>query len=204
MHRNKQITDEEYKAAQDFHKYFVLGHRVGGLTARYGELTSAGGTPPGQQIDAYNARGEIRLTPDELRTMYNGLWSSGVKALLTANPLGTDHFIATWVQRIVCEDYSVLEDKVPTLAECGRAYSGWKSDKQATATGVSLIKQGLERLAAHYGIGKRKPAKTRIHQVPAFGMAEAQRGGPPGTPADRPGYVTRPNDSVLQQPNQTA
>jgi hypothetical protein len=126
--------------------------------------------------------------------MYNGLWSSGVKALLTDKPLGTDHFIAEWTQRICCEDYSVLEDKVPTLNECGRAYAGWKSDKQATATGVSLIKQGLERLAAHYGIGKRKPAKTRIHEVQAFGMAEAQRGGPSGTPADQSGWVTCPND----------
>jgi hypothetical protein len=101
-------------------------------------------------------RGDVRMSPDELRTMYSALWAAGIKALLTGKPLGTDHFIAEWMQRICCEDYSVLEDKVPTLAECGRAYAGWKSDKQATATGAILIKQGLERLAAHYGIGKKK------------------------------------------------
>jgi hypothetical protein len=158
MHRNKQITDEEYKAAQDFHKYFTLGHRVGGLTMRYGEQTGCGGAPPGQQVDAPNHRSEVRLTPDELRAIYNGLWASGVKALLTANPPGTDHLIATWVQRIVCEDYSVLEDKAPTLTDCGTAYTGCKCRRQAQAIGASLIKQGLERLAAHYGIGKRRPA----------------------------------------------
>ena len=90
--------------------------------------------------------------------MYNKLWADGVKALLTVNPLGTDHFIATWVQRIACEDYSMLEDKVPTLTDCGMAYMGTKCRRQATATGAMLIKQGLERLAAHYGIRKRKPA----------------------------------------------
>jgi hypothetical protein len=50
MRRNGQITDEEYKAAQDFHRYIILGHRVGGLTMCYGELTGAGGTPTGQQV----------------------------------------------------------------------------------------------------------------------------------------------------------
>ena len=60
MRRNGQITDEEYKAAQDFHKYFILGHRVGGLTMRYGELIGAGGTPPGQQVDQINTRGDVR------------------------------------------------------------------------------------------------------------------------------------------------
>ena len=89
--------------------------------------------------------------------MYNKLWADGVKALLTANPLSTDRLIAHWMQKIVCEDYSVLDDSVPTLADCGRAYMGWKSPTQAQATGANLIKQGLERLAAHYGIGKRKP-----------------------------------------------
>ena len=84
--------------------------------------------------------------------------ASGRHALLTANTLGTDHFIAAWVQRICCEDYSVLEDKVPTLTDCGMAYMGTKCRRQATATGAMLIKQGLERLAAHYGIGKKKPA----------------------------------------------
>jgi hypothetical protein len=107
-------------------------------------------------VDPINMRGDVRMTPDELRAMYNGLWASGVKALLTANPLSTDRLIAHWVQKIVCEDYSVPEDSVPTLADCGRAYMGWKSPMQAQASGVSLIKQGLERLAAHYGIGKKK------------------------------------------------
>jgi hypothetical protein len=52
MHRNKQITEEELQAAKDFYRYFILGHRVTGLTARYGELTGYGGTPPGQQAQS--------------------------------------------------------------------------------------------------------------------------------------------------------
>ena len=150
MHRNKQITDDELQAAKDFYKYFTLGHRVGGLTARYGELAGAGGTPPGQQIDPVNWRGDVRLSPDELRTMYSGLWASGVKAI--------DHaFTAHWLQRIVCEDYSVLESSPPTVADCGRAYVNVRCAKQAQALGLGIIKQGLERLAKHYGISQKRP-----------------------------------------------
>jgi hypothetical protein len=133
-----------------FYRYFTLGHRVTGLTARYGELTGHGGTPPGQQVDQINARGQVRMTPDELRTMYSGLWAAGVKAIGC-------NFTSYWLQRIVCEDYSAIEDSVPTLADCGRAFMNWKSPTQAQASGASVIKQGLSRLAAHYGIGKRKP-----------------------------------------------
>jgi hypothetical protein len=89
------------------------------------------------------------MTPDELRTMYSGLWAAGVKAIGC-------NFTAYWLHRIVCEDYSAIEDSVPTLADCGRAFMNWKSSTQAQASGASVIKQGLERLAAHYGIGKKK------------------------------------------------
>jgi hypothetical protein len=171
MRRNGQITDEEYRAAQLFHKYFILGHRVGGLTMRYGELTGAGGTPPGQQVDQINARGDVRMAPDELRAMYNGLWSSGVKALLTTNPLGTDRFIATWVQRIACEDYSVLEDKVPTLTDCGMAYMGTKKTRPFQTphpnvlarfqTGAAILEYRLPRHGAINGGNFRAWASPR-------------------------------------------
>jgi hypothetical protein len=148
MHRNKQITDDELQAAKDFYRYFILGHRMMGLTARYGEQTGCGGTPLGQQVDAINHRGELRMTPDELRTMYDKLWADGVKALLTANHLGTDRLIAYWVQRVVCEDYSVLEHSVPTLADVGRACMGWKSPTQAQACGLSRAWRDLRHTMA--------------------------------------------------------
>jgi hypothetical protein len=145
------------QAAKSIYRYFVLGHRVSGLTARYGELTGSGGTPPGQQVDIFNHRGEIKLAPDELRSMYSGLWAAGYKALLTSDPMPTDHFIAHWVQKVVCEDFNLADgDKEPTLEDIGKAYLLFKDVKQARAAGVSLIKQGLERLAHHYGISKKR------------------------------------------------
>jgi hypothetical protein len=41
MHRTRQISDDELQAARDFYRYFILGHRVTGLTARYGERRRA-------------------------------------------------------------------------------------------------------------------------------------------------------------------
>jgi hypothetical protein len=157
MRKNSQIDDSELQAAGDFHRYFTVGHRVGGLTMRYGEQTGSGGTPPGQQVDIFNHRGEIKLAPDELRTMYSGLWAAGYKALLTKEPMPIDRFIAAWVQKVVCEDYALADgDKEPTLEDIGKAFLSFRDVKQARAAGVSLIKQGLERLAHHYGISKNR------------------------------------------------
>jgi hypothetical protein len=42
---------------------------------RYGELIGAGGTPPGQQVDQINTRGDVRMTPDPCPVQ----WPLGVR-----------------------------------------------------------------------------------------------------------------------------
>lgn len=141
MRRRGQITEDEEEAARRFYRDFVLGMRVTGLTMRYGERAGKGGTPAAQL-----AADSDFLAPDELRTHYHTKFINACRAI---NHMPT----IEWMVRVICEQLMAGEVKPPSLTDVGRAYLGWRQDQQASASGATLIKSGLERLVVHYGIG---------------------------------------------------
>ena len=63
-----------------------------------------------------------------------------------------------WLTAILCEIPVVLgngRERVPTLADAGRAYTGYSTKAQAAA-GSTLIRLGLERIAVKYGTSDRR------------------------------------------------
>ena len=147
MQRRGQLTDTDTRAAETFYRDFVLGHRIGGLTSRYGERAGTGGTPLSQLASSAGT------TPDETRAEYHRAFIDACRAI---NHMPT----VEWMVRIICEQLLAAEPKPPTLADAGRAYMGYRDAKQAQAVGATLIKTGLERLALHYG-KKRAEATTQ-------------------------------------------
>lgn len=126
MRRHGQLGEDEERAAEIFYKDFILGHRVGGLVASYGESTGRSLEPSG-----------------ELRQHHHTKFVKAVRAI--------GHWpTIEWMVRIVCEQLKAAETKPPTLADAGRGYMGYKDPKQAQASGATLLKTGLERLVRHY------------------------------------------------------
>lgn len=128
MRRRGQLGELEERAAERFYRDFVLGHRVAGLVASYGDRVSGG----------YEGGGDMR-------THFHGRFVSACRAV--------GHWpTIEWMVRIICEQLMAAETTVPTLADAGRAYLGYRNQQQAQAVGATLIKTGLERLVAHYGL----------------------------------------------------
>ncbi len=158
MRRRGQIDDAEKTAGERFYRDFILGHRQGGLVARYGDM--GGSTPVGQQQTRYvvDKHGEMveAMSAEDRRQHHHTMWVHACDAIGTRRCPVTNnkHPGATlaWIMKLVCEDYLLAETKAPTLEDAGRAYLGCKSPVQASAAGAALIKSGLERLVHHYGI----------------------------------------------------
>lgn len=139
MARRGQLTEEDCRAAERFYRDFILGNRVSGLVSRYGERAGTGGTPISQREG-----GEI-AAPEELRSHFH---SRFIDACSAVNHQPT----VLWMVRIICEQLMAAETRVPTLADAGRQYMGYKDAKQAQAVGATLLKTGLERLSKFYGL----------------------------------------------------
>jgi len=164
MIRRGQISKEDapsfVEAARQFYADFSMGHSGTRVTARYGELTSAGGTPASQQVvrweydkfgRAYEARGPEDRRHDAHTRWWNACKAVGVVSCpVTGRPQPSRTL--QWMLVLICEDYSVASERTPTLEDAGRAYMGYKSPVQAMAAGAALIKAGLERLVVHYEI----------------------------------------------------
>lgn len=133
------LTDGERKAAALFCKDFDIGGRVTGLTMRYGERMGSGGTPASQQ------RRDDVLSPEDRRAFHHTRY---------INACGFIGHKATayWLTAIVCEIPVNDEIRPPSLEDVGRAWMGYQCQKRAQASGATLIKSGLERLADFYGI----------------------------------------------------
>lgn len=164
MIRRGQIDRDDaqnyLEAAQTFYRDFILGHRQGGLTAKYGEQCGKGGTPISQQrvsyyTDKHGVQHEV-MGPDERRTHHHTAWISACQAIgvyqdpVTGAP--RPGRAVQWMQKLVCEDFFLAEEAAPTLADAGRAYLGCKCPKQAAAAGATMLKMSLERLVNHYGL----------------------------------------------------
>lgn len=158
---HKDYASAYQEAARRFYRDFVAGHRGASVTARYGELTGGGGTPASQQTprtytDKFGREFEI-LGPEDRRYDANKRWMQACYAIgvVKCPHTGRPHPSETlhWMLVLVCEDYSVASERTPSLEDAGRSFAGYKSNKQASAAGVALIKSGLERLVVHYGIG---------------------------------------------------
>jgi hypothetical protein len=153
MRERDQLTQHDTDAAERFYRDFILGHRVAGLTAKYGEQMGKGGTPLAQMA------GEV-LTPDEMRTHFHQKFVDACKAI--------NHWpTIEWLVLIVCEQLIPGATKPPTLAEAGRVYMGYKDPKQQQASGATLIKTGLQRLARHYGLVDERQGRRGIDAVHA-------------------------------------
>jgi hypothetical protein len=133
------LSDRERKAAELFYRAYMVGHRTAGLTMKYGERMGTGGTPASQQrtVDDY--------CPEHNRVKRLAEWRNA------CNYVG-HKATAYWLTHIVCEIPVNDEVKPPSLEDVGRAWMGYQCQKRAQASGATLIKSGLERLADFYGI----------------------------------------------------
>lgn len=157
----KEYAAAYTEAARRFYRDFVNGHRGARVTSRYGEQTGSGGTPISQQVqryytDRFGREFEVPGPEDRRFDAHKAWWkacqSIGVISCpVTGKPYPSETL--HWMIVLVCEDYSVASEKTPSLEDAGRASLGYKSPVQASAAGAALIKSGLERLVAHYGIG---------------------------------------------------
>ncbi len=139
MFADGRISQNEMKAAELFHRDYIVGNSAAGLTMRYGERMGSGGTPLAQQANT------DRLSPEERRTFHHNRFHSACRAI--------GHKSTTyWLAAIVCE--IAIDDaiKPPSLEDVGRAWMGYDCRKRAQASGATLIKSGLERLADFYGL----------------------------------------------------
>ena len=160
MLRRGQIDLEHVAAAKAFYKNFHDGMRQGGLTARYGERAGSGGTPEKQRSVQYTTGADGRaveaMGPDDRRTNAHNAWRDACAAIgyVRCRVTGKQEPSAALyhAQRFIAENFELQLEKAPTLADIGRAFIGAKSDQQAQAAGVALIKMVLERLIVHYGI----------------------------------------------------
>jgi len=127
MRRRGQLGEAEERAAERFYRDFVLGHRVAGLVSSYGDRIA----------------GSDRDAGDDLRAMFHNRFIGACRAI--------GHWpTIEWMVRIVCEQIMASEASVPTLADAGRAYLGYRNQQQAQAVGATLVKSGLERLVPYY------------------------------------------------------
>jgi hypothetical protein len=140
MHLDGRVGIQEVKAADKFYKDYnhgVLSHKVAG---RYGiDLHMAGlgtgGTPLSQQEDDGH---------EEEFHIFHAKRYARACAYIGHKPT------VQWLTSLVCEVPIGEPCRIPTLEEIGRAYVGYESRKHAMASGVTLIKNGLERLAQFY------------------------------------------------------
>lgn len=157
---DKDDAQDFLESAQRFYKDFVMGHRQGGLTARYGEQSGKGGTPISQQqvkyyTDKNGDQFEV-MGPDERRADHHTKWIKACHAIGVYQDPVTNAprpgRALQWMLKLICEDYLVAEEKTPTLLDAGKAYLGCKCPKQAAAAGAVLVMMSLDRLANHYGL----------------------------------------------------
>ena len=133
------LADRERKAAELFYRDYMLGHRTVGLTMKYGERMGSGGTPAGQQ------RNTDDFCPETHRVKRLSEWRNACAFI-------GHKATAYWLTAIVCEIPVNDQVKPPSLEDVGRAQMGYQCPKRAQASGATLIKSGLERLADFYGI----------------------------------------------------
>ena len=133
------LADRERRAAEMFCRDFDIGGRVTGLTMKYGERMGTGGTPASQQSR------DDSLSPEDRRAFHHTRY---VRACTHIGHKAT----AYWLTAIVCEIPVNDQVKPPSLEDVGRAWMGYDCRKRAQASGATLIKSGLERLADFYGI----------------------------------------------------
>jgi hypothetical protein len=132
-----QITVKEHRAAEDFYRDYVSGMRIAGLTSKYGERMGFGGTPLNQQSRSVDSPEDRRL-------------KAHMKYMDACRHVGHAKTVY-WLEAIICAAPIGDSATPPTLEDVGRDYGGYECRKRAQAAGSTLIKSGLERLAAFYG-----------------------------------------------------
>lgn len=128
MRRRGQLGEREERAAQRFYRDFILGHASSGLVSSYGQSPGGGRSPD-----------------FEVRGRFQAAFVAACRAI--------DHWPTTeWMVRIICEQLLAAETRTPTLTDAGREFMRYKQAQQAQAAGATMIKIGLQRLVAHYGV----------------------------------------------------
>ena len=145
-----QVTTGMLKAADLFYRDYnhgILSPRVSG---RYGvDLAMAGlgtgGTPLSQQKEPDDPEERERKEREEEPHIKRARRYAKACEFIGKTS-------AYWLTAIVCEIPVNDEIKPPSLEDVGRSCMGYQCQKRAQASGATLIKSGLERLADFYGI----------------------------------------------------
>jgi hypothetical protein len=147
----QQITHGLLKAAHIFYGDYNHGMLSPRVSGRYGvDLAMAGlgtgGTPLSQVKESEDPetrkREELKEEPQIARA----------RRYAKACEFIGHRATAYWLTAIVCEIPVNDDVKPPSLEDVGRAWMGYQCQKRAQASGATLIKSGLERLADFYGI----------------------------------------------------
>lgn len=142
-----QITQAQADAAERFHKSFAIATQQSRTTGRYGiemamaaAVGRAGGTPIGQMT----AEAAKRMTHQEMRANHANYYRNACAALGDARA-------AIWLTALLNEDTMPGADKPITLADVGRNFMGYESEKSCQTAGSTLVRWWLKILCNHYG-----------------------------------------------------
>lgn len=128
LHRNRRLTDIQYDAGIKFHADWYLGLQAGqSVTMRWSEYISG------------MRGGEGNMDAAERRVFHQRRYAEANKLL---DELG----IRMAVHLFVIND-------IPA-EHIGRKLNGYRGQRAATASGVTIIGIGLQRLARFYGLAK--------------------------------------------------
>lgn len=143
MFKDGHIGEPEHQAAELLYRDYARSDYQPGMVGKYSPKIDGGTTPLAQMADT------DRLMPGERRVFHAARYR---QALLHLKHEASAH----WVRRLVCEDPIGGNEKPLTLADIGRGYCGYKNERQAYASGVTLVRIALEMLADFYGLRPRR------------------------------------------------
>jgi len=128
LHRNRRLTDVQYDAGVKFHADWYLGLQSGqSVTMRWSEyLSGIGG-------------GEGNMDAAERRVFHSRRYAEASKIL---DELGVRRALQLFVINDIPAEH------------IGRKLNGYRGQRAATASGVTIIGIGLQRLAKFYGLSK--------------------------------------------------
>jgi hypothetical protein len=128
LHRNRRITDVQHDAGLKFYTDWYLGLQAGqSVTMRWSEYISGLGG------------GDGNMDAAERRVFHSRRYAEASKLL---DEIG----IRKALQLFVISD-------IPA-EHIGRKLNGYRGQRAATASGVTVIGLGLQRLAKFYGLAK--------------------------------------------------
>lgn len=132
LYNRGQITIEQRLAGDKFVKHYTLGTSPGRVTGSYGERTSSGVEAEGP--------------PELCRTHNFGIYAKA--AAIINHPPSLKALIA----------FAIEDCDLKTIGRIGRLNAP-KCDKQASAAGLTIIENVLDRLSHYFGMHLKPPRR---------------------------------------------